>query len=118
MLDTLQVMILVRHVRYLAGVPGTTSWCTAPGAEQVEAEVVEVPVVLEVFREGCGEEDAEDRPPAEETSGLVTTRSFMDCRFLAIFRNLWMIRVLRMARVMMGPTLRKISLITRYILKM
>ena len=39
--------------------------------------------------------------------------SFRDWRFLAIFRNLWMIRVFRMARTTMGPTLRKISETTR-----
>ena len=49
---------------------------------------------------------------------MLATLLFRDCRFLAIFRNLWMMRVLRMASTTMGPTRRNISLTTRYALKM
>ena len=71
------------------------------------------PVVVDVILEGCGEEETEERPPAEDNSGFTAVCSFRDCLFLAIFRNLWMIRMLRMARVTMGPTRRKVSLTQR-----
>ena len=75
-------------------------------------EVVEGWVMELVFLEGRGEEEAEERP-AEDCSDLVTTLLFIDCLLLAILRNLCMMSVLRIPRVMMGPTLRKISLTTR-----
>lgn len=97
--------------------PGTASWWVANwwvARQEEPPEVVDVePVVVDVILEGCGEEETEERPPAEDNSGFTAVCSFRDCLFLAIFRNLWMIKVFRMARTTMGPTLRKISDTTR-----
>ena len=58
-----------------------------------------------------GEDGTEDRL-WEDCSGFILL-FFKDWRFWAILRNLWMMSILRIARMMIGPTLRNISLITR-----
>ena len=65
---------------------GTDSWLTV--VEQLGAELLDVLVwvVLLVFLDGMGEEDAEDML-WEDCSGLMFL-FFNDWRFLAIFRNL------------------------------
>ena len=72
----------------LLGQVGTDSWLTA--VEQLVAAVelldVLVWVVLLVFLDGMGEEDAEDML-WEDCSGFMVA-FFKDCRFLAILRNL------------------------------
>ena len=67
--------------------------------------LVELVWVVLVFLEGRGEEDIEVC-----SAGRLTFLFFRLCLRLAILRNLWMMRMLRMARVTMGPTRRNVSL--------
>ena len=52
--------------------------------------------------ECCEVDDTEGSLPAPEPNSLT------DTRFLTIFKNLWIIRVVKMARSKIGPSLKRI----------
>ena len=77
-------------------------------------ELAWVVLVVLMFLDGSGDEDIEVC-----SGGMLTVATFLFfrlCLRFAILRNLWMMRMLRIARVTMGPTRRNVSLMKMYIL--